>query len=52
MEPIDVEVFEAMVGDALASIPDQLRSEMENVAIIIDDESPPVRCTVSIRVCR
>ena len=41
MEPIDVEVFEAMVGDALASIPDQLRSEMENVAIIIDDESPP-----------
>jgi predicted Zn-dependent protease with MMP-like domain len=41
MEPIDVEAFEAMVSDALATIPDRLRVEMDNVAIIIDDESPP-----------
>ena len=43
MEPIDTDAFEALVGDALDAIPDQLRSEMENVAIIIDDESPPGR---------
>ena len=41
MEPIDVDAFEALVADALATIPDSLRVEMENVAIIIDDESPP-----------
>ena len=43
MEPIDVNAFEALVADALDAIPDQLRAEMENVAIIIDDESPPGR---------
>ncbi len=41
MEPIDVDTFEALVTDALATIPDGLRAEMENVAIIIDYESPP-----------
>ncbi len=41
MEPIDVDAFEALVAEALETIPDQLRSEMENVAIIIDYESPP-----------
>ena len=41
MEPIDTDAFEALVTDALESIPDQLRAEMENVAIIIDDQSPP-----------
>jgi predicted Zn-dependent protease with MMP-like domain len=41
MEPIDIDAFEAMVADALATIPDNLRAEMENVAIIIDNESPP-----------
>jgi predicted Zn-dependent protease with MMP-like domain len=41
VEPIPVDAFEVLVGDALASIPDNLRAEMENVAIIIDDESPP-----------
>jgi predicted Zn-dependent protease with MMP-like domain len=40
MEPINVDVFEALVADALATIPDNLRAEMENVAIIIDSESP------------
>src|SRR3984957_12508840 len=43
MEPIDTDAFEALVADALEEIPDQLRAEMENVAIIIDDESPPGR---------
>lgn len=41
MEPIEVDAFEALVADALATIPDELRAEMENVAIIIDDKSPP-----------
>src|SRR3984957_12548774 len=41
MDPIDVDAFETLVADALEAIPDQLRAEMENVAIIIDDESPP-----------
>jgi predicted Zn-dependent protease with MMP-like domain len=43
MEPIPVDAFEVLVSDALATIPDALRAEMENVAIIIDDESPPGR---------
>ena len=41
VEPIDVDSFEALVAAALESIPDRLRAEMENVAIIIDDQSPP-----------
>jgi predicted Zn-dependent protease with MMP-like domain len=43
VDPIDVDAFEALVADALAEIPDELRAEMENVAIIIDDQSPPGR---------
>jgi predicted Zn-dependent protease with MMP-like domain len=43
MEPIDVDAFEALVTDALATIPHDLRAEMQNVAIIIDYESPPGR---------
>jgi predicted Zn-dependent protease with MMP-like domain len=42
MEPIDIDAFEALVADALATIPKELRAEMDNVAIIIDEESPPV----------
>jgi predicted Zn-dependent protease with MMP-like domain len=41
MEPIDTDAFEVLVAEALATIPDELRAGMENVAIIIDDESPP-----------
>jgi len=41
MEPIDADAFEALVADALATIPDELRAAMDNVAIIVDDESPP-----------
>jgi predicted Zn-dependent protease with MMP-like domain len=43
VQPIDVDDFETLVAQALASIPDKLRAEMENVAIIIDDQSPPGR---------
>ena len=41
VELIDVDAFEVLVAEALTTIPDELRVEMENVAIIIDDESPP-----------
>ena len=43
MEPIDVDAFEQLVAAALEEIPRELRAEMENVAIIVDDESPPGR---------
>lgn len=43
VQPIDADAFEALVAEALATIPDQLRAEMDNVAIIIDDQSPPGR---------
>ena len=49
MDPIDVDAFEALVADALEAIPDELRAEMENVAIIIDDESPPGRPLRAVR---
>jgi predicted Zn-dependent protease with MMP-like domain len=41
VEPIPADAFEVLVADALASIPANLRAEMENVAIIVDDQSPP-----------
>jgi predicted Zn-dependent protease with MMP-like domain len=41
VEPIPIDAFEVLVVDALASIPPDLRAEMENVAIIVDDQSPP-----------
>ena len=43
MEPIDVAAFEGLVAAALEEIPDELRAGMENLAIIVDDESPPGR---------
>jgi predicted Zn-dependent protease with MMP-like domain len=41
VEPIPVDAFEVLVADALESIPVNLRAEMDNVAIIVDDQSPP-----------
>jgi predicted Zn-dependent protease with MMP-like domain len=41
MVKMDVAAFEELVSDALDGIPPQLRSEMENVAVVVDDESPP-----------
>ena len=38
---MDIAAFEELVADAIDHIPAQLRSAMENVAVVIDDESPP-----------
>lgn len=40
---IDVSLgeFEQLVSDALDDIPDDLRRRMDNVAVMIDDASPP-----------
>jgi len=38
---MSVEQFEDLVADALDEIPDGLRGAMENVAVLVDDESPP-----------
>ena len=49
MDPIDVDAFEQLVVEAMATIPDELRAEMDNVAIIIDDTSPPGPSTACTR---
>jgi predicted Zn-dependent protease with MMP-like domain len=36
-----VERFEELVTDALDGIPERLRAAMENVAVLVDDQSPP-----------
>jgi predicted Zn-dependent protease with MMP-like domain len=33
--------FEELVGQALDHLPDQLAAAIDNVAVILDDESPP-----------
>ena len=38
---MDVAAFEGLVTDAVDGIPTELRSAMENVAVVVDDESPP-----------
>ena len=38
---VATEVFEELVADALDSLPAQLGRAMENVAIYVDDASPP-----------
>ena len=35
------EAFEQAVADGLDAVPDELAQAMSNVAIVIDDESPP-----------
>jgi predicted Zn-dependent protease with MMP-like domain len=35
-----VEEFEVLIDDAVASLPDDLRSFMSNVAIVVEDEPP------------
>ncbi len=40
---MSVEAFEGLVADALDAIPVELRGAMENVAVLVDDESPPGR---------
>jgi predicted Zn-dependent protease with MMP-like domain len=41
MITVPLDQFEQLVGDALDSIPAELGSLMENVAVVVDDESPP-----------
>lgn len=38
MEPLSDEEFEAIVEEALASIPERFTSALDNVAIVIEDE--------------
>jgi predicted Zn-dependent protease with MMP-like domain len=40
---ISEERFEAMVADALDSIPDELASELENVAVMVEDWPSPAQ---------
>ena len=41
MITLPVEAFEALVADALDGIPAELGAAMENVAVMVDSESPP-----------
>jgi predicted Zn-dependent protease with MMP-like domain len=38
---MSVEQFEELVADALDAIPEELSAAMENVAVLVDDASPP-----------
>ncbi len=38
-----VEQFEELVTSAIDGIPEDLRAEMENVAVVVDERSPPGR---------
>ncbi|MGP0032617.1 MAG: metallopeptidase family protein [Acidimicrobiales bacterium] len=38
---MSVEQFEELVADALDGIPPELRAAMDNVAVLVDDASPP-----------
>lgn len=41
MVSVGLDRFEELVGDALDGIPEALGRTMENVAVVIDDRSPP-----------
>jgi predicted Zn-dependent protease with MMP-like domain len=41
MVTMSVEEFEALVTDALDGIPPELGANMENVAVVVDELSPP-----------
>ncbi|HEY1989465.1 MAG TPA: metallopeptidase family protein [Acidimicrobiales bacterium] len=41
MVTMSVEQFEALVTDALDGIPPELGNNMENVAVVVDELSPP-----------
>lgn len=43
MVVIPVGQFEQMVADALDDLPSDLGAAMENVAVVVDDQSPPGR---------
>jgi predicted Zn-dependent protease with MMP-like domain len=35
------EAFDQLVGDALDALPDDIRAQMSNVAVVVEDEPPP-----------
>ena len=41
MLAVSEEEFEALVGHALAGLPDELKHRMKNVAVFVEDEPPP-----------
>ena len=41
MRPLPTARFEEQVVEALDSLPDELAGAMDNVAVVLDDESPP-----------
>ena len=41
MHPVPRKKFEALVADALASIPERFREAMKNIAIVVEDEPAP-----------
>ena len=41
MRPLPTDRFEELVVEALDGLPDELAAAMDNVAVILDDESPP-----------
>src|SRR2546429_3304355 len=41
MSEIDQVAFERIVSDALDELPDDIRSQMSNVAVTVEDEPPP-----------
>jgi predicted Zn-dependent protease with MMP-like domain len=43
MVTVSVEDFEDLVTRALDAIPERLRASMDNVAVVVDDQSPPGR---------
>jgi len=49
MQPIDIDAFEAMVADALATVPDDLRAEMETSRSSLTTRVRPVRCLASTK---
>lgn len=40
MEPVPIEEFEEMVGDALDSLPDEIADMLENVVVQTEDDHP------------
>ena len=40
MQPVNEDVFETLVADALDDLPDELHELLDNVVIMIDDEHP------------
>jgi len=47
-----VEQFEELVANALDGIPAELGEAMENVAVVVDDHSPPGRLLGLYEECR